>query len=93
MGACVIRYLVADTDGDPPLLVTEYVDGSESGTGAGTDGAMSSQRLQIFAIGLAEAIESLHRARVTHRDLKPPTCSLTASPTRAGLIVNGWSQR
>jgi serine/threonine protein kinase len=71
MGACVIRYLDADIDGDPPYLVTEYVDGPNLEQELDRSGPMPYPRLRSFAIGLAEAIESLHRARVTHRDLKP----------------------
>lgn len=81
MGACVIRYLDADIDSDPPFLVTEYVDGPNLEQALEQTGPMSSQRLRIFAIGLAEAIESLHRARVTHRDLKPSNVLLAGDTT------------
>jgi serine/threonine protein kinase len=56
MGACVIRYLDADIDGDPPFLVTEYVDGPNLEQALERTGPMSSRHLRIFAIGLAEAI-------------------------------------
>ncbi|TNY38644.1 serine/threonine-protein kinase [Thermomonospora catenispora] len=61
----------ADPDGDPPWLVTAYVPGPSLATVLAEQGALPEDTLRVLAAGLAEALESIHRAGLVHRDLKP----------------------
>ncbi|MGW5424846.1 protein kinase domain-containing protein [Streptomyces sp. NPDC003943] len=61
----------ADPDGQPAWLVTAYVPGPTLRTVLDQVGALPADSLTLLAAGLAEALESIHRAGVVHRDLKP----------------------
>ncbi|MFJ9825085.1 protein kinase [Streptomyces sp. NPDC101160] len=61
----------ADPDGQPAWLVTAYVPGPTLRTVLDRVGALPADSLTLLAAGLAEALESIHRAGVVHRDLKP----------------------
>ncbi len=61
----------ADPDGEPPWLVTAYVPGPSLSTVLHHHRALPEHSLHILAVGLAEALEAIHRAGVIHRDLKP----------------------
>ena len=61
----------ADVDGPRPYLVTRYVPGSALDELVEHEGPLASGNLHRLAVGLAEAIEAIHRAQVVHRDIKP----------------------
>ncbi|MFF0753164.1 protein kinase [Streptomyces sp. NPDC004267] len=61
----------ADPDGQPAWLVTAYVPGPTLRSVLDRVGALPADSLTVLAAGLAEALESIHRAGVVHRDLKP----------------------
>ena len=64
----------ADVGGERPWLAMEYVPGPSLGEVATP---LPLGRLEQLASGLAEALSALHRAGVTHRDVKPSNVILT----------------
>ncbi|WP_187282988.1 protein kinase domain-containing protein [Streptomyces sp. MS191] len=61
----------ADPEGDPAWLVTAFVPGPTLAAVLDRVGALPADTLTVLAAGLAEALDSIHRAGVVHRDLKP----------------------
>jgi eukaryotic-like serine/threonine-protein kinase len=76
-GRGVVQLLDADTDGPRPYLVMGYVDGPTLGEAVAADGPLQGDRLQALSVALAEAVATIHRVGVTHRDLKPTNVLLT----------------
>ena len=61
----------ADTDADPPWLVTEYIAGPSLHEAVGEHGAFSAAAVAGLGAGLAEGLMAIHERGVVHRDLKP----------------------
>ena len=76
-GLCTVRVIEADTESDPPYLVTEYVRGPSLSEHVGSSGPLDAGMLYGLATGLAEALEAIHATDVVHRDLKPSNVLLT----------------
>ncbi|MBO0819551.1 MAG: serine/threonine protein kinase [Nocardiopsaceae bacterium] len=74
-----VRVLDADTDGQPPFLVTEYAEGPSLDEWVKTHGPIPPDAVIRLASALAEALAAIHAAGVTHRDLKPSNVLLTDS--------------
>lgn len=70
-GACVARFLSADTEAELPWLATTYVPGPTLSTHVTQSGPLRGSALTSLATGIAEALAVIHRAGVVHRDLKP----------------------
>ncbi|MFE7268409.1 protein kinase [Streptomyces sp. NPDC057592] len=70
-GAFTAPVVEADVAGSPAWLATSYVRGSSLADSVAAHGSWPQSRLLVLAAGLAEALESIHRAGVVHRDLKP----------------------
>lgn len=70
-GACVSRFLAADTDAVRPWLATSYVPGPTLNAHVGRTGPLHGSALLSVAVGIAEALSGIHRAGIIHRDLKP----------------------
>ncbi len=70
-GRRVAEVLDADVDGDPPYIVTRYVRGPSLDRVVADHGALQAGALTRLAAGLLEAISTVHRAGVVHRDVKP----------------------
>lgn len=81
------RILDADTEADQPWLAMEYVPGPTLAHQISASGPMPDHQVTALAVGLAAAIESLHRQSVVHRDLKPANVIL--SPTGPKVIDLG----
>jgi hypothetical protein len=70
-GPRIAEVIDADVDGDPPYVVTRYVRGPSVDRAVADHGPLRSAALSGLSAGLAEALASVHRAGVVHRDVKP----------------------
>lgn len=70
-GAFTAPVVDAEMEGSPAWLATSYVRGSSLADSVAAHGGWPEAPLLVLAAGLAEALESIHRAGVVHRDLKP----------------------
>ncbi|QFG22614.1 serine/threonine-protein kinase [Actinomadura sp. WMMB 499] len=61
----------ADTDADPPWLVTEYIAGPSLQDAVDRNGPLPEASVAALGAGLAEGLDAIHRQHVLHRDLKP----------------------
>ncbi|MFJ9691717.1 serine/threonine-protein kinase [Kitasatospora sp. NPDC101183] len=61
----------ADTEGDPPWIVTAYIPGPSLTEAVAEHGPLPEPVLRILGAGLAEALAAVHAAGLVHRDLKP----------------------
>ncbi|KAB2349178.1 serine/threonine protein kinase [Actinomadura rudentiformis] len=73
---CTAQILDADTIGDSPYLVSEYVAGPALSTQVERAGPLSGGALDRLAVSTASALAAIHRAGIVHRDLKPPNVLL-----------------
>ncbi|MFI0446158.1 protein kinase [Actinomadura sp. 6N118] len=73
---CTAQILDADTIGDSPYLVSEYVAGPALSTQVARAGPLSGGALDRLAVSTASALAAIHRAGIVHRDLKPPNVLL-----------------
>ncbi|MFF4775093.1 serine/threonine-protein kinase [Microtetraspora fusca] len=70
-GPHIAEVLDASLSGQYPYIVTRYVQGRPLSSVLASHGPIQGEDLLRLARGLAEALESIHRAGVVHRDLKP----------------------
>jgi eukaryotic-like serine/threonine-protein kinase len=80
--------LVEDgSDHDLPFIALEYVEGPTLGDLVAEHGPLSPDQVESLALGVAEALRSIHAVRITHRDLKPS--NLVCTPKGPVLIDFG----
>ncbi|KAA9374878.1 serine/threonine protein kinase [Microbispora cellulosiformans] len=78
-GSFTSRIIEMNLEASPPYLVTEYVDGPSLSDYIAQEGPLEAEATRKIAIGLAEALRSIHTAGVVHRDLKPSNILLSAA--------------
>ncbi|ONH56221.1 serine/threonine protein kinase [Frankia sp. CcI49] len=70
-GRTVAAVLDSDATGPRPWLATEYVEGRSLSEAVLARGPFDERLVSAVAVGLADALVSIHAAGVVHRDLKP----------------------
>src|SRR3954464_6807316 len=67
----VAEVLGADLDGERPYLATRFVPGRTLEEHVRADGPLLAEDVVRIGLVLAEALDSIHRVGVVHRDVKP----------------------
>ncbi|WP_272497293.1 serine/threonine-protein kinase [Actinomadura terrae] len=70
-GFCTAQMLAADTAGDRPYIVSEYVEGRSLNDLVLEEGPRTGADLDRLAISSVTALTAIHRAGIVHRDFKP----------------------
>ncbi|HLU28415.1 MAG TPA: serine/threonine-protein kinase [Glycomyces sp.] len=86
-GACLARMLDSDPGTERPWLATEFIPGPTLEQQVQAEGPPAESVVYGLALGVAEALVSMHAAGVVHRDLKPSNVIL--SPEGPRLIDFG----
>lgn len=81
-GAFTAPVLEADPEASTPWLATAYLPGLSLQEAVRTHGPFPVEATQALAAGLAEGLDSIHRAGVVHRDLKPSNVLLSGEGPR-----------
>ncbi|AZM92678.1 protein kinase [Streptomyces sp. W1SF4] len=76
-GTCTARVLAVEAEASTPYVVMEYVQGPTLSEYVGEHGPLRGDMARLFAVGLAEALVSIHGAGIVHRDLKPANVLLS----------------
>ncbi len=79
---CTAQVLDADTDGDRPYIVSEFVDGPSLHQAVTRTGPRSGAELDRLAVGTATALAAVHGAGIVHCDFKPANVLLAAEGPR-----------
>ena len=70
-GPHLVEVLDADVDAETPYLVTRFVPGQRLDELVAEHGPLEGEALHTLARGVADALATMHRAGVVHRDLTP----------------------
>ncbi|MBW8798249.1 MAG: protein kinase [Streptomyces sp.] len=81
-GAFTAPVVDADPDAPLPWLVTSYIAGPSLQDAVAERGPLPAATVLDLAAGLAEALTSVHAARLVHRDLKPSNVLLAEDGPR-----------
>ena len=78
----VAEIVDSDIDANPAWIATNYVDGPSLKTLVENEGPLTEENWIERAIGLCSAMESIHKAGVIHRDVKPSNILMSATGPR-----------
>lgn len=81
-GPCTVPVVDFDADAVRPWIATAYVAAPSLAVAVGRQGALPAETVLVLMAGVAEALQSIHRAGVIHRDLKPGNVILAADGPR-----------
>ncbi len=81
-GGRTAAVLNADPAADPPWMAVEYVEGPSLEQQVRASGPMPGAHVFWLASGITAALVEIHRAGVTHRDLKPTNVLLSPDGPR-----------
>jgi hypothetical protein len=102
-GEGTARVLDGDPYADPPWLATEYISGPTLDQLVAASGPLGARAGAALAVGVAEALATIHAAGIVHRDLKPANIILGPDGPRVvdfgiartddstTLSVTGWA--
>jgi serine/threonine protein kinase len=89
-GAFTAAVVAADSEADVPWLATVYVPAPSLSTLVRSCGPLPEHAVRWLAAGCAEALESIHRAGLVHRDVKPS--NVLVSPDGPRVIDFGLAR-
>ncbi len=81
-GACTAAVLDSDTEAAVPWLASVFVAGPSLGAAVARSGPLPADDVRRLAVGLATALDEIHRAGLIHRDLKPENVLLAEDGVR-----------
>lgn len=76
----LVRLYNFQTDGQMPILVMEYVDGTPLNKELEDQGSLKTGRAVNIAIQICDALSYAHRVGIIHRDLKPSNIIIKQNP-------------
>jgi serine/threonine protein kinase len=88
----IVPVFEADTVGDQPMLVFEFVDGGTLAEARRDKGPMAPRDAVTLMIGVLDALATAHAQGIVHRDLKPSNL-LMGSDGRARVMDFGIAAR
>ncbi len=88
----IVPVFEADTVGEQPMLVFEFVDGGTLAEARRDKGPMAPRDAVTLMIGVLDALATAHAQGIVHRDLKPSNL-LVASDGRARVMDFGIAAR
>ncbi|MFG3698605.1 protein kinase [Micromonospora sp. NPDC047620] len=68
---CTAQVLFAEVDGEPPYVVSEFIEGPTLHRHVREHGTVNGNALHRLAVGTATALAAIHRSDIVHCDLKP----------------------